>query len=652
MTIWDLRVPQGVRSLGRRTLTALCLTLAFGGWADARAEVGLVTEISGVDGALLTNVRAHSGLYAAQRLDDISVWRLRQMATEARQEVRDALQPYGYYRPRIEVRLEEPVDDGPWRALINVNPGQATLVDTLTLDIEGDGAADAALIAWEQAWPLTPGSRLVHARFDSAWKQLAALAQERGYFDARFVQRQVVVDPDRGSADIDLRFDTGPRYRFAGYTSSDHPFRERLIERLHLLEAGEFYSRARVDAQREALVRSGLFRRVVVEESRQTDGANVELNYELEPKPPNSYRATLGFGTDTGARLQLGWIRHYLSDRGDRIDLGFGAQQQNSEFVLRGDYFLPRGDRPFDFWTAGVLLRSERDNFRFIDEDRIEAVFDSFSGRREQAEVSFGRMEERPAPWPDADPIEERLTVTLLNESFDAFREGSFSEENQALLDANPELAPFLQDDTQTVALGASWRLFSVTGTGFDTRGLILDARLTGASASLGSDVSFLQGYVGGRWHYLIGDRQKILVRAEAGYTEATVDDLLITLDDRELDLSITELPDRFRFRTGGDRTVRGYAFEALSTNRNGANHILAASAEYEYRLGRNWSLAAFYDIGNAFNDFDQVKLKRGVGGGFRFYTLIGPVQIDFAQALDDAGKPWRLHLTIGTRLL
>lgn len=633
-------------------MIVLCLILAVLALAEARAEVRLVTEINGVDGALLTNVRAHSGLYAAQRLDDVSVWRLRQLASDARGEVRDALQPYGYYQPRIEVRLEEPQDAGPWRALINITPGQATRVDDLVLEIEGAGSTDPQLLAWQQGWPLEPGSRLVHSKFDSAWRQLASLAEKRGYFSARFVQRQVVVDPDLGRADVTLRFDTGPRYRFADYTTSEHPFSQRLIERLNVLESGEFYSQERIDHQREILVRSGFFRRVVVDETRRAEGADVALNYELEPRVPNSYRATLGFGTDTGARLQLGWIRHFLSKRGDRIDLGFGAQQQNTEFVLRGDYFLPRGDRPFDFWTAGVLLRSERDNFRFNDEDRIEAVFDSFSGRRDQAEVSFGRMEERPAPWEGADPIEERLTVTLLDESFDAFRESSFSDENLALLEANPELIPFLQDDTQTVALGASWRLFSVAGTGFDASGLILDARITGASASLGSDVSFLQGYVGGRWHFLIGDRQKVLLRAEAGSTQADVDNLLITLDDRQLDLSITELPDRFRFRTGGDRTVRGYAFEALSTNRNGGNHLLAASAEYEYRLGKSWSLAAFYDIGNAFNDFDEVQLKRGVGAGFRFYTLIGPVQIDFAQALDDAGKPWRLHLTIGTRLL
>ncbi|MEN1728864.1 MAG: BamA/TamA family outer membrane protein [Pseudomonadota bacterium] len=639
---------RGFKSIGVLCLAALAGLLATPAWGNG----GLVTEISGVDGELLANVRAHSSLYAAQRLDDVSVWRLRQLATDTRSEVRDALQPFGYYRPRIEVRLEPPEGGAPWRALINIDPGQATLIRGLNLRIQGEGMNDPELIAWQAAWPLTPESRLVHADFESAWQALARLAEQQGYFDAEFIERRIEVDPDRGIADIVLRFDTGDRYRFDGYRHDDQTFSDRLINRLSIIQPGEPYAAARVDEQREVLIRSGLFQRVVVEEARNEGQGTVALDYGLEARPPNAYRATVGFGTDTGARLQLGWTRHYLSSRGNRMDLGFGAQQQNSEFVLRGDYLHPRSDQPFDFWTAGFVLRREQDDFRFSDEDRIESVFESFDGRREQAELVLGRLEERIAPIRGLQPIEERLFVSFLDESFDALRAGNLSEENQALLAANPELEPYLQDETQTLALGANWQLFNVSGTGFFTQGQVIDARLLGASESLGSDVSFAQAYLGARWHQLFGDRHKLLLRAEAGYTEADVDELNLTLNDETLDLSITELPERYRFKTGGDRTVRGYAFEALSTNRNGGNHLLALSAEYEYRVGENWSLAAFYDIGNAFNDFDQIKLKRGIGAGFRFYTVIGPIQVDLAQALDDEDQPLRLHLTIGTRLL
>ncbi len=618
----------------------------------ARADA-VVVDIGGVDGAMLTNVRAHLGLVRAERLEDVSVWRLRQMAGDARGEIREALRPFGYYRPRIEVRLEDPAAEGqPWRARIRIEPGEPVRVHQVDIRFAGAGEEDPELRAWRESWPLPAGSRLLHADYEAAWRELDNLARARGFFDAVFRERRVTVDPDRGTAVVRIHFDTGQRYHFGHFQAPESIFSERLMSRLTIIDPGEPYTSARLDEQREVLVRSRLFERVIVETERDRDDGRVDLLYRLEPRLPNSYRVTAGFGTDTGARVQLGWVRHYLSSRGNRLDSGFGAQQSNSEFVLRSEYQHPRGNKPSDFLTVGGILRREQDNFRFNDEARREAVFDSFSGRREQAELSIGRLQERRIFAPRGGRLEERIFIAYLNESFNAFREARFSEENEALLAANPELAPFLETTTNTLALGARWRLPNISGSGFFAEGQVLEARVLAADKSLGSDVGFAQAYLSGRWHQIFGDRHKVLLTAEIGYTDAATETLDLTLGDSDLRLSITELPERYRFKTGGDRTVRGYGFETLSTNRNGANHILATSLEYEYRVGRDWSLAVFYDVGNAFNDWNMRKLKRGVGAGFRWYTIIGPIQVDVAQALDDVDQPWRLHFSIGTRLL
>ena len=635
--------------LSLQALIVLLLALASGPLAAAP----VVTEISGVEGAKLANVRAHLSLAQAENLETISVWRLRQMAGTARAEVRAALRPFGHYRPRIEVQLiEAPREGDPWRALVRIDPGPPVTIAQLDLQLLGEGAQDEALLQWQSDWPLPTGSVLEHPVWESAWRGAVSIAETRGYFAHRFILRRVTVDPDSNEAEISLRFDTGQRYRFGEVFHEPLPFSERLIHRLTLVEPGQPYTLQQVDHQREVLARTGLFDRIVVEEERNREAGTVNLHYRLNPRAPNSYRATVGFGTDTGARLQLGWIRHYLSSHGNRLDTGFGVQQSDSEFVLRSEYLHPRGSDPSEFLTAGGLLRRQQDNFRFNDEERREAIFDSFSGSREQVELRLGRLQQR-LFWRDRfQTVEERLFLAVLNESFDAFREARFSEENEALLGANPALEPFLQTQTNTLSLGAEWRLPNIVGTGFFTTGHVVEARLLAAHESLGSDVSFAQAYLRGRIHRIFGDRHKLMVSGEIGYTEAQVRNLDLSLDDRLLALSITELPERYRFKTGGDRTVRGYAFETLSTNRNGANHILTASVEYEFRVGQSWSLATFFDVGNAFNDWNERKLKRGIGAGFRWYTLIGPIQIDLAQALDDSGRPWRVHFTIGTRLL
>ena len=98
--------------------------------------------------------------------------------------------------------------------------------------------------------------------------------------------------------------------------------------------------------------------------------------------------------------------------------------------------------------------------------------------------------------------------------------------------------------------------------------------------------------------------------------------------------------------------SVRGYGFEQLSNNDIGSNHVITGSAEVEYRFLNAWSAALFADIGNAFNDWSEPDLKRGVGIGVRWYSIAGEVRVDYARALDFNGDPWRLHITIGTPLL
>jgi translocation and assembly module TamA len=116
--------------------------------------------------------------------------------------------------------------------------------------------------------------------------------------------------------------------------------------------------------------------------------------------------------------------------------------------------------------------------------------------------------------------------------------------------------------------------------------------------------------------------------------------------------LSFTRLPNFYRFKAGGSMSVRGYGFEQLSNNDLGSNNIITASAEAEYLFLPSWSGAAFFDIGNAFNDWDDPDLKRGIGIGIRWYSFAGEIRVDVAQAIDFEDKPLRWHITIGTPLL
>ena len=125
-----------------------------------------------------------------------------------------------------------------------------------------------------------------------------------------------------------------------------------------------------------------------------------------------------------------------------------------------------------------------------------------------------------------------------------------------------------------------------------------------------------------------------------------------VPTDGPDVNVVVTELPNLYRFKAGGNQSVRGYGFETLDDNGVGSNNVFTASAEAEFHILEDWSVAAFIDVGNAFNNWSTPDLKLGTGLGIRWYSVIGALRLDVAQGWALEGNPWRIHLSIGTNLL
>lgn len=609
--------------------------------------------MEGVDGAAAQNLYATVDLLRLED-EDVPAWQWSQLVELAPEQIQEALKPFGYYQAEAQVEVEAAADGSmPGRYRITVVPGTPVQVRELDLGLRHpSGQLPKPFQEWLEQWPLAPGTRLNQARYEEAKQALVRLAEREGYFQFDWLTQEILIQPDLEQADIHLHFATGEQARFGQLQWSMVDFSPQLLQRFVELKTGDPYATTVVNRLRDDLSTSGYFNQVAVVEEvdRKQQPAVVNLRIELEPRPPNTYTTTLGFGTDTGPRAQFAWDRHYLGPRGDRLNLAAGAQQQNSEFVIRGNYERPRGNDPDEYWFTKFIARREEEDFRFEDSSNDEQVFPELDGNQQQFQLDLGLLRDqgRDGPW----PIRERWFLSYLYDRFDALDRSELLPEQIALLEANPRLEPNLQVSQQVISAGASWDLGHIQGHGFEIHGTSAQLRLAGALKDVGSDISFAQVYLRARHSRVLGDNHKILLRGELGYTEAATRDFSIALDDRTLDLSISRLPESYRFKAGGDRSVRGYGFESLSNNRIGSNHLLSFSAEYEYRVAANWSVAGFYDVGNAFNRFSDISLRHGVGIGARWYSLVGPVRLDLARGLDEPGDGLRIHITIGSPLL
>ena len=619
-------------------------------FAAATANADLEFVIKGVDDPLRANVRAYIDFLQVGRRARVSNRDLDKILENAIVDARAALRPYGYYQPEITGRyIRQRTGDAVLE--LSINRGPAVRIRELELRVEGPGSTERVLREWQNEWPLTTGKRLDQ----TVWKQQKQvgidLAESIGYLEATYDTQLLELNLEENTAAARLVMVTGPRFVVGSVDFGDHVLRQQVVENIPRFNSGDPFTARLLDGFRADLWKTGYFTDVSVTENRRRDSdpPMVDLAVKLETATNNQYLGALGFGTDTGIRLQGNWTRRPMSSRGDRLDIGVGWQEINEEFAVRGNYRVPRLTEARQYWSADLTIKFENQDLEFKRSDEDENFIKIANGNIEERQFRFGQLREF-----DARAGDRQLSVTPFVQFLNSDRKFDPLEPRPVVLGGGDSSAfdRLLVGIDNAVSVGIDVDLISVRGQSFDARGHRERFWAFTSSRAFGSEIDFTQVYLSSRRNYVVGDSWKFLLRGELGFTEATVDKVLVDANGTTLDLSVTRLPNFYRFRAGGGASVRGYAFEQLSNNNVGSNHIATGSIEVEYRFLRNWSAAVFADIGNAFNDWNEPNLKLGVGLGIRWYSVAGPIRVDIAQARDFVGKPWRLHFTIGTPLL
>ncbi len=121
---------------------------------------------------------------------------------------------------------------------------------------------------------------------------------------------------------------------------------------------------------------------------------------------------------------------------------------------------------------------------------------------------------------------------------------------------------------------------------------------------------------------------------------------------------SVYNIPASLRFYTGGGGSVRGYKYQSLGPHDKkgdpvGGLSFTDVSLEARFRLTESFGIVPFVDGGMVYEsslpDWGR-NLSWGVGLGFRYYTLIGPIRLDIATPLQDRdnNKAFQIYLSIG----
>src|SRR5687768_11715057 len=208
----DLRTDRLVRRAARCLIRCAALvTIATG--AEAQDSTKVQVNVEGIGPELARNVRAVMRLArAADQGKPLPKAEVQRLYRRGEADVRLALEPFGYYEPRIESELEE-VPDG-LLARFLVDAGPAVRVRSLSIELRGPGKDAPEFRSLVEKFPLQQGDTLYHLRYQAGKVALLTVASDSGYLDAKFDTATVLVDREAGAADVKLAFSTGQRFRF------------------------------------------------------------------------------------------------------------------------------------------------------------------------------------------------------------------------------------------------------------------------------------------------------------------------------------------------------------------------------------------------------------------------------------------------------
>lgn len=578
-------------------LLMFALLLPLGAQAKIAIDIPEATE------PVANNVRAFLSLTRYADRDDVTPEIMSRLQRRIVTETRAALEPLGYYEP--EVTYETVQEGAGWRVTIHVTPGRPVRLSDVTVNVIGAGADARAIQEVVEAQDLKPGLRLNHGTYERVKGALLRAAKNDGYLDAHLTKNDLIIDRLERRATATIEMDTGKRYSYGEIKIAQDVINDNSMRRLLRMQAGDPYTLDSLLRTQYVLDDSQYFSSVNIETGTvDREALTVPVTVSAEPSRRHRFATSLGYGTDTEVRGKFTWDNRRVNDDGHRLKVELLGSSIIKELGAR--YVIPVMD---------VALEKLEFTGNLVDEE----IGDTQSQR---AEVGAG-LTQVLGRW------QRVVFVRLSNETT--------TETTEAGRVSNTAFYVFP---------GISYSTLPSYITGGKARPYRLYFELRGSPTTLGSDASFVQFRFQGERIFDFAPRWHLDLRTEIGATRI----------ESNANEQITDLPASQRFFAGGDRSVRGFALNELAPRDKetgdtvGGKHLATGTIEVTRDLPRNFGVAAFYDIGNAFNDFKDPQLEYSAGLGVRYSIAVASFGLDVAQPLSESGRNPRFHLYISTQ--
>lgn len=439
---------------------------------------------------------------------------------------------------------------------------------------------------------------------------LTEMYQDEGYAFAN-VLRTLRVVPGENKVNVEFSFEKGKIAYFGKISvKGNTKTRDKVVRRELFIREGMKFSGSALRKSKEAVNRLGFFEpNSVLFNTVSPKGKDDVLDVDIQVKERNTGQISLGAGysTATGGFLQASIAQNNFRGLGQNLSfsLSLSGVQKTFNLGFTEPYLLDSR------WTAGGdIFQTENANSDF------------FTFKRKGFNLRVG--------YPILDFT--RLFVTYKY------------EDTEISATDDPTLNTRIENG---VASGLRLSLIrDLRDNAFEpSKGYFLSAATE--YTGLGFEKKWWKNEFDGRYyHRVVGD---LVFRSRLFASHLT------KIDPRPI-------PRSEKFALGGARNLRGYDIEGVGpfenitlsngqirpVNQRGLFSTFA-TVEFEHPLAREAGLkwVVFADAGHA-GDFDQFKLYKDYGFGFRWFSPIGVLRFEFGYPWGDEGQGSQFHFDIG----
>jgi len=524
---------------------------------------------------------------------DVTSDQLAQLYLTAPQQIETLLATEGYFSPKVQSTLEEPA--GKWIAKFQVTPGEPTKVTNVQITFSGavmrDPGREKRLAQARKAFNIKPGEVFRQAAWEEGKAAAVKSLKAFRFATAHVTTSRAEIEPQAHAARLSVEIDSGPPVTLGAVrVKGEKRYPAQLIANLNPTHAGDPYSEEALLKYQRRLQGTGRFASALVLAPADPSAPDdVPIDVTVVESQSRRLGFGIGYSTDSGARVQANYTDYDFLNKAWKFTADLAVDRLTQTAGIGLDWPAePSG------WRWGSGLRFKHEDIQGQDTRSY-----SLTGAR------IHTTEERESSY-SLQYLQEYTTV-----------EGT-------------------EADNHALFLNKGWVFNGLDDILAPRAGYLVKLQLGGATKLVLSDQNFVRTTAKVQYLFPVGKIGTLVLRGEAGAVFAD---------------SAEGIPSDYLFRTGGDTTVRGYAFDSLGVAQGsavvGGRYTAVASAEYIHWLSKAWGVAIFYDAGNAADDFKGLKPDVGYGVGVRWSSPVGALNLDVAHGVQSP-DPYRIHFFAG----